>query len=175
MKRSKKGVTLVELVICCTIIVLLGGACSAVLASGATIFNQSTSTANAQLDAEVLQRFMMKLVPSAQDVSQITLDEAEALADGSCLYFDSDNDGKFTVQVNGEKTSFRSITELEYEIIRAGDSASETARAQLKYTAYLAGGSKLEGGFVLSNIRFTAPTFSGKAKVSENPLCLSDS
>lgn len=175
MRKSKKGITLVELVICCTIIVLLGGACSAVLASGATIFNQSTSTANAQLDAEVLQSFMMNLIPSTHDVSQISVDEAKALADGSCLYFDSENDGKFTVQVDGKKTTIRSIKEFEYEIVRAGDPASDTARAQLKYTVHLVGGSKMEGGFVLSNVKFTAPDFTGKAKVSENPLCFGDS
>ena len=51
MKKSKKGITLVELVICCAIIVMLGGACTAVLASGSRVYNQSTSAATSQMDA----------------------------------------------------------------------------------------------------------------------------
>lgn len=169
MRNSKKGVTLVELIICCAIIVMLGGACSAVLVSGATIFNKSTSTANAQLDAEVLQNFMINLIPSTQDICQTDSDTAKASTTGSYLYFD---DGKFIIQIDGVKTSIRSITEFEYDILRAGD--SDTARAQLKYTASLTDGSKLEGGFVLSNVKFTDTSISGEKKISQNPLFFGD-
>ena len=177
MKRSKKGVTLVELVICCTIIVLLGGACSAVLASGATIFNQSANTANAQMDAEVLYNYLIKIVPAAQDLEQVTVTEAKAKTTGCALYFDvnEENENCFIIQVNGKQTTIRSITEFEYQVLRAGDPASDTARAQLLYTAKLSDGNTLEGGFVLSNVKYTSAEISGVAKLSQNPLFLGDS
>ena len=174
MRKSKKGVTLVELVICCAIIVMLGGACTAVLASGATIFNQSSSTANAQLDAEVLQNFMIDLIPSTHEIEQTDLNTAKNSTTGTYLYFEDD---VFTIQIDGKKTTIRSVTEFEYDIIRAGDPASETARAQLKYTARMADGNELEGGYVLSNVKYSSISVSADAeqrKVSVNPLYLGD-
>lgn len=170
MKISKKGVTLVELVICCVIIVMLGGACTAVLASGSTIFNRSSQTANAQLDSDVLQNFMMNLIPSAKNVSQIGLTEAKGLQNGNCLYFDDENDNMFTVRADKSNTTIRSVTEFEYEIICAGDPVSETARAQFVYTATLVDGSTLKGGFVLNNLKFDSSMAAIKGKVSENPF-----
>ena len=172
MKRSKKGVTLVELVICCTIIVLLGGACSAVLASGATVFNQSSNTANAQMEAEVLYNYLIKVIPAAQDLEQVTVAEAKAKTAGCSMYFDvnEENENCFIIQVDGNQTTIRSITEFKYEVLRAGDPSSDTARAQLKYTAKLSDGNTLEGGFVLSNVKYTSAEISGVADLSENPL-----
>ena len=172
MKNSKKGITLVELIICCAIIVMLGGACSAVLASGSTIFNTSSHTANAQMDSDVLQNFMMNLIPSTNNVSQITVAEAKALSGGNCLFFDDENDNLFTVRIDGKNTSIRSVKEFEYQIIRAGDPDSDTARAQFVYTVTLSDGNKLNGGFVLSNMKFDEglmPEINGK--VSEKPFC----
>ena len=172
MKNSKKGITLVELIICCAIIVMLGGACSAVLASGSRIFNTSSQTASAQLDSDVLQNFMMNLIPSSKNVSQITVTEAKGLTHGNCLFFDDENDNVFTVRVDGKNTSIRSIKEFEYQIIRAGDPDSNTARAQFVYTVTLSDGNTLSGGFVLSNMKFDEglmPEINGK--VSEKPFC----
>lgn len=53
MKRTKKGITLVELVVCCGIMVMLAGACTAVLVSGARLFSDSSDTARAQLQYTV--------------------------------------------------------------------------------------------------------------------------
>lgn len=176
MKHSKKGVTLVELIICCAIIVMLGGACSAVLASGSTIFNTSSHTASAQMDSDVLQNFMMNLIPSSKSVSQITVDEAKALASGNCLFFDEENDNLFTVRVDGKNTSIRSVTEFEYQIIRAGDPDSDTARAQFIYTVTLSDGNTLSGGFVLNNMKYDEGLMPGiVGKVSEKPFCFSKS
>ena len=174
MKNSKKGVTLVELVICCAIIVMLGGACSAIIASGSAIFSKSSSAANAQLDAEVLQNFMIQLIPSTPGIAQTDFDTAKGSATGNYLYFDNENDGRFTVQVDGEKTSIRSVTEFEYDILRAGDASSDTARAQLKYKVHLIDGSILEGGFILSNVKFSDVTMTGVKRISENPLFFGD-
>ena len=172
MKHSKKGITLVELIICCAIIVMLGGACSAVLASGSTIFNTSTHTANAQLDSDVLQNFMMNLIPSTNKVDKITVAQAKELASGNCLFFDDENDNTFTVRVNGKNTSIRSIEEFEYQIIRAGD--TDTARAQFVYAITLSDGNTPRRGFVLSNMKFHAGTMPDiKGKVSEDPFFFS--
>ena len=171
MKKTKKGITLVELVICCAIIVMLGGACSAVLASGSRIFNTSSHTANAQLDANVVQNFMMNLIPSTNEVSQISLNDAKALTDGNCLFFDDENDNLFTVQIDGKKTSVRSVQEFEYEIIRAGDPESDTARAQFIYVITLSDGNTLSGGFVLSNMKYDEGSMPDiKGKVTEDPF-----
>lgn len=171
MKKSKKGITLVELVLCCAIIVMLGGACTALLMSGNTIFNQSSSTANAQLDADVLQTYMMNLLPRTNDISQPSLAEAKALSEGNCIFFDDENDDLFTLRIDGENTTIRSIEEFEYSIVRAGAESSTTARAQLFYTVTLADGTTFSSGFVLSNIKYDDSTMSAMSgKVSEKPF-----
>ena len=170
MKQSKKGITLVELVICCAIIVLLGGACTAVLVSGQTIFNTSSKTANAQLDADVLQTYLMNLLPPAKNVGQIALADAKVLENGNCIFFDNDNGNLFTLRVDKENTTIRSISGFEYSVVRAGEDTSDTARAQLKYTVTLTDGSTFDGGFVLGNLKYddTMSSITGSAK--DNPL-----
>ena len=185
MKKSRRGITLVELVICCAIIVMLGGACSAVLASGSRVFNQSSHSANAQLDADLLQSHMMMLMPSCKNVNSITLDEleqAKQLTTGSYMFFDEDNGNLFTLRVNGKNTTIRSIKEFEYSIIQAGDPDSTTARAQFVYTVTFKDGNVLNGGFVLSNMQYVGDPEGAEepaedsmtaitGKVSEKPFC----
>lgn len=168
MKKSKKGITLVELVICCAIIVMLGGACTAVLASGAKIFNTSSQTANAQLDADVLQNFMINNLPSAQNPNyDCSLDEAKALTDGIAIYVE---DNALTIQVNGNATSIRSITEFKYSFVKAGDSGSSNARTQFQYVATLNNGSTLEGGYILGNEKYSS-SLPRDLLASAQPLC----
>ena len=168
MKNSKKGMSLVELVICCAIIVMLGGACTAVLASGSSIFNQSSRTANAQLDSDVLQNYMIQLVPSAKRVGQIEKDDVATLGEEICFYFDEES-GKFTIRTSADKsTTISSVTEFTYKVICAGEEGNN-ARAQLMYTAKFMDGSSMNSGFVLSNVKYGA-SISGDAK--DTPLCL---
>ena len=91
MKQSKKGITLVELVICCAILVLLGGACTAVLVSGQTVFNTSSKTANAQLDADVLQTYLMNLLPPAKNIKEANrlTDVKDTANEFNAIFFDS--------------------------------------------------------------------------------------
>ena len=156
MKKSKKGVTLVELVICCAIIVMLGGACTAVLASGSTIFNQSSRMAGAQLDADVLQTYMINILPSAENIKKTLRDDAKDIAadQGEALFF-NDN-GEFTIRSNGSDTTIRSITKFTYKVVRAGDSSSTTAKSQFQYEVTFNDGSVYSGGFMMSNITFSA-------------------
>ena len=164
MKNSKKGVTLVELIICCAIIVMLGGACTAVLASGSTIFNQSTSAANAQLDSDVLQSFMRNVLPSAKSVKVVSA-ESMTLSSATYLFFDESNDGLFTIRVNGTDTSIRSVSDFSYTTVRAGDGDSETAKIQFQYTVKFADGSTLNSGFILGNAPFDS-ALSGDLKTA---------
>jgi hypothetical protein len=174
MRQSKKGITLVELIICCAIIVMLGGACSAVLASGSKIFNKSSSTATSQLDADVLQNHMMNLLPSTKSVGQITVDDAKDLTSGNCLFFDAENENLFTIRIDGKNTTIRSVEEFAYDLVRAGDPDSQTARAQLVYTVTLANGKTFSGGFVLSNLKYDEATMSTIiGNVSEKPFFFS--
>lgn len=168
MKRSKKGITLVELVITCAIIVLLGGACTSVLVSGQSIFNTSTKSANAQLDADVLQTYLMNLLPPSKNINKLnSVDEAKNQATGNCLYFDGD---QFTLRSEGKDTVISSVTEFAYSVVPAGDPDSTTVRAQLQYTITLKDGSTLEGGFVMGNVAYDSSIAYHDAKVSENPL-----
>lgn len=164
MKQSKKGITLVELVICCAILVLLGGACTAVLVSGQTVFNTSSKTANAQLDADVLQTYLMNLLPPAKNIKAGSLDEATATTEGlefNAIFFDNDN--VFTLRRGKDFTTIRSIAGFQYTIVCAGeaptdptDDSGSGARAQLKYTITLTDGSKINGGFVLANVKYSS-------------------
>ena len=153
LKKTKKGVTLVELVICCAIIVMLGGACTAVLVSGSTIFNQSSRTAGAQLDADVLQTNMINILPSAENVKVIKQLEAKDADAGITLFLN--NEGVFTIRSNGTDTIIRSVTSFSYKVVRAGANNSTTAKAQFQYTVGFDDGFTYSGGFVMNNVRFT--------------------
>lgn len=152
MKRSKKGITLVELIICCAIIVMIGGACSAVIASGSTVFNQSTKTAGAQLDSDVLQTFMMNILPSVKNVG-IYSAAGEMGGTEEYLFIDQESDA-FTIRTDGANTTIRSVTGFEYIVIQAG--SADDAKAQFLYKAMLDDGSSLSGGFVLSNVKYSS-------------------
>ena len=160
MKQSKKGITLVELVICCAILVLLGGACTAVLVSGQTVFNTSSKTANAQLDADVLQTYLMNLLPPAKNIKAGSLDEATVTTEKfNAIFFDNDN--VFTLRRGKDFTTIQSIAGFQYKIVPAGEAASTSARAQLQYTITLTDGSEINGGFVLANVKYDASTLPG--------------
>lgn len=155
MKKNKKGVTLVELVICCAIIVMLGGACTAVLASGSTLFNHSSRTAGVQLDSDVLQTYMISFLPSAEDVNEIS-PAAAASSNGVTIYL-NDN-GEFTIRSNGSDTTIRSVTKFSYKVARAGDSTSTTAKAQFQYTVEFNDDSIYSGGFMMINYPYVSTT-----------------
>lgn len=150
MKKTKRGVTLVELIICCSIIVMLGGACSAVIASGSSIFNKSTSTAHAQMESDVFQTFMINILPSAKEMKSDTGTVTE-LENG--LFINSDND--LIVRVDGTDTRIRSVRSLEFHVVPAGSGDSPSARAQMNYTLTFEDGSFIKSGFVLSNVKFS--------------------
>ena len=174
MRNSKKGITLVELIICCAIITLLAGACTTVLASGSHIFNKSTQAAGVQLDADVLQTSLMNLIPSAHNVSNDkSMDEVKDLTDGYAIYFDDSNDGLFTLRNNGRATTIQSVKEFTYSIIRAGDPASGSARAQFVYEAVMIDGSKFSGGFIFNNLKYNPDTMDAidSISVANTPVC----
>lgn len=184
MKNSKKGVTLVELVICCAILVLLAGACTALLVSGQSAFNTSSQAANSQLESSVLQTHLLNIVPRASNIVPINATEtatatdiedfAEAKimtqADGHCLYF---QDGVLVIRTGGKDYFIDTIAEFEYDVQVAGvmeeePTTSETnteaeeedeplfgyPRAQLIYKVTLTDGNSYRGGFVMSNIAY---------------------
>ena len=163
MKQSKKGITLVELVICCAILVLLGGACTAVLVSGQTVFTTSSKTANAQLDADVLQTYLMNLLPPAKNIKEATSlsDVKDTAKEFNAIFFDSANDNVFTLRRGKDFTTIQSITGFQYNIVSAGEAASTSARAQLQYTITLTDGSEINGGFVLANVKYDASALPG--------------
>lgn len=168
MKQSKKGITLVELVICCAILVLLGGACTAVLVSGQTVFNTSSKTANAQLDADVLQTYLMNLLPPAKNIKEAdSLDDVKnTTKEFNAIFFDNDN--VFTLRRGKDFTTIRSIAGFQYNIVSAGEAASTSARAQLQYTITLTDGSEIKGGFVLANVKYDASTLPGTSGTAVN-------
>lgn len=179
MKRTKKGVTLVELVICCGIMVMLGAACTALIASSSSAFNTGVTSANAQLEADVLQAYLLECIPSTKNMEQVSAESAANLPSGCSLFFNQDGDCIF--RRNGKDTIIRSISEISYEIIPAGaplpvdpddpdaiESVSASVRAQFVYTAKLTDGSSFKGGFVMCNLSYATLTgtsgFSGTIK-----------
>lgn len=173
MKQSKKGITLVELVICCAILVLLGGACTAVLVSGQTVFTTSSKTANAQLDADVLQTYLMNLLPPAKNIKNDTLENAKNTTNNkkfNAIFFDNDN--VFTLRRGDDFTTIQSIAGFQYNIVPAGEAASTSARAQLQYTITLTDGSEIKSGFVLANVKYagTLPGASGEKDLKDSPI-----
>lgn len=182
MKKNKKGITLVELIICCGIIVMVGGACTALLMSGQTIFNRSSSSANAQLDTDVIQTYLTNVVPRARTVSAVTEVDVEANTTDFCLYFDGEDDGEeedgvFTIRVNGKNTTIRSVTDFKYHMIPAGDGEDDAVKPQFFYTVYLSDGSNYSSGFVLINLNYKTCEVELRPddpiSLKDQPVCIS--
>lgn len=178
MKKNKKGITLVELIICCGIIVMVGGACTALLMSGQTIFNRSSSSANAQLDTDVIQTYLTNTVPRARTVSAATEVEVEANTTDLCLYFDDeDGDAVFTIRANGKNTTIRSVTDFKYHMIPAGDGEDDAVKPQFFYTVYMADGSSYSSGFVLINLNYKTCEVELRPddpiSLNDQPVCIS--
>ena len=152
MKRTKKGITLVELVVCCGILVMLAGACTAVLVSGARLFSDSSDAANTQIESNALQTFLLNRLPSAKQVISVDAAGAAATTEGTSLYFDAAD--KLIIRNTGENTEIRGVADFTYSIVKAGDSSSDTARAQLQYTVKMSDGSNFSGGVVLGNVKY---------------------
>lgn len=175
MRRTKKGVTLVELIICCGIIVMIGGACTAVLMSGHKIFNNSAASANAQLETDVLQTYLTNMIPRAPTIRQ--LESVEAISDENdkdCIYID--NDGIFFIRVDGKSVELRSVVEFEYKLVPAGKHVNRR-RPQFVYKVTLVDGTTYTSGFVLGNLIYDFAiaqddsSFTSFATVSEIPVC----
>lgn len=155
MKKSKKGVTLVELVICCAIIVMLGGACTAVLISGEKVFSGSANSANSQIEANVLQTYLMTAMPSVKTVATIDEDDAKAATAGVYLFFDGED---FTINDDGKLTVINGVKEFKCKFLKAGEATSSDAKAQFAYTVKMNDGNSFSSGLVLSNMPYDLST-----------------
>lgn len=165
MKRTKKGITLVELVICCAVIVLIGGAATALLMSGEHLFSSSADSASNQMELDVLQSYMMGIIPSAKNIGVIEKDDENNLLipeSGNCIYFD---DGALIIRAGSKETEIRSVTGFKYRVVRAGvkpiepevegaETEKDTARAQFIYTVTFLNGETYQGGFVINNLSY---------------------
>lgn len=162
MKKSKKGVTLVELVICCVIIVLLAGACTSVLLSGFKVYSSGSEVANTQLQMDVLQKTLYNGLPAAKVIDTEST-AVDAVDTGIAVYFDED--GLFTVRTNGSNMTIDSVKEFKYSFVKAGDDSSTTARAMLQYSVTFENNAVYSGGIVLSNLCYDG-SVSGLTDVS---------
>lgn len=169
-----------ELIICCGIIVMVGGACTAVLMSGHNIFNNSANSAGAQLDTDVIQTYLTGMVPRAKSVSNVTEVEAAVNTSDCVLYFadedpDDEDEGVFTIRLNGKETTVSTVADFEYLMVPAGDGEDAAVKPQFYYTVTMADGSTYSSGFVLINLNYktcdTALLTSQSAKT--NPVCIS--
>ena len=164
MKRSKKGVTLVELIICCAITVMLAGACTAVLISGQRVWKSGSESANAQMTADVMQTNLYNRLPTMNGAAVTDVATAKTPSAGAgmtmdgwfSLYLDGeDGEAKvFTMNAGGNTTTLEDVTDLSFSFTRAGDPTSTTARAQFVYTATLVDGREFSGGLVISNLQY---------------------
>ena len=178
MKHSKKGVTLVELIICCGILGLLGLGCTTLLLSGHNAFSSGAKATESQMDLALVQNQLIKFVPSASSFT-ISPDESNVQSKGHYVSFQENEDGSkvFTVRNNGKDITAESIASFTYQIIRAAEAAPEAteppagatestepvenedasqgyARAQFVYTVRTKDGSTFKGGFLLCNLAY---------------------
>lgn len=185
MKKSKKGITLVELVICCAVLALLAGAVTAVLMSGEHLFSTSADSASAQMELDVLQTNLLGIIPSAQEVDIYT-----GQTDIDAIYF---SNGNLVIRHNAKETVINDVTNFKYKIIRAGtdpnptastESTEETkpvtARAQFCYEVTFRNGQTFDGGFIISNLPYPdvvdaltteEPDPTDMIELSSKPLC----
>lgn len=164
MKKSKKGVTLVELIICCAITVLLAGACTAVLISGQRVWKSGSDSANAQMTADVLQTNLYSRLSAVNGAEVTTVAQAKSpsaaaghVLDGSfALYLDGEEGESkvFTMDAGGQLTTLEDVESFAYSFVKVGSEASTTARAQFVYTATLTDGREFSGGLVISNLQY---------------------
>ncbi len=156
MKKSKKGVTLVELVICCAITVMLAGACTAVLISGQRVWKSGSESANAQMTADILQTSLYGKLPSYGSVEVVSTANSTGVstlkgsATGTLLYFNDED--VLVIQNSGDTMTVNDVTDFTYTFLKVG--SKESARTQFNYTATLADGREFSGGIVISNLAF---------------------
>ena len=163
MRKSKKGITLVEMVIACVIMVLLGGACTAVLVSGQKLFLSGTTMANNQLDSNVVQTTMLKALPKTERVIwKNTVNSARAEDTGVSIFFEIDAAGEvgsLVIRQNETEITVNKVKDFSYSFERVGqkndaEPTLETAKAQFIYTVVMEDDSVITGGVVLTNVRY---------------------
>ena len=170
MKKSKKGITLVELVICCAVLALLAGAVTAVLMSGEHLFSTSADSASAQMELDVLQTNLLGIIPSAKNISVSSMnDDGFAFPlTGHSIYFNGskliirssvavNEDG--VTSVSTKETELSGVVSFSYKITPAGvipqdASATATARPLFSYTVTFSDGTVYRGGFVINNFPY---------------------
>ena len=169
-KRSKRGITLVELAICCAITLLLGGGCLTVLLSGRDMFDKGAQTADAMLEADIFQTLMMQQLPSVTGIAQTDPDDISK--NETCRRL-AVEDNAVTIHIGDNVIRLAAISDCRYSVIPAGLPTSDSAQSQLVYTLYFKDGTSLSGGFVMTGIRY-ADAALGEAGVllSERPLFL---
>ena len=153
MRKNKKGVTLVELIICCGIIVMIGGACTAVLMSGHKIFTNSSNSANAQLDTNVIQTYFTNVLPRSKSIFATSIIAAQENTEDFCIYFAGD-DKVFTLRTAGKDVALNSVADFKYNLIPAGDGTDDAVKPQFIYTVTMKDGSSYTGGYVLMNLHY---------------------
>ena len=166
VNNTKKGVTLVELVISCIVMVLLAGACTAVLISGQKLFLSGSQMANNQLEASLLQNTLLNMLPKMVEVELIEVESSGATVgakdkeEGVSLFFDN---GKFTIRQDESNTNVNKVVDFSYDFQEVGTSRGidnkgnpipRTSRAQFVYVATLEDGRTISGGMVLANTKY---------------------
>lgn len=184
MKRTKKGFTLVELIICCAIMTMLAGACTALLMSGEKLFSTGSKSALTQMDVNVLQTTILNRLPAANNVLLLSGEDPDSVAAPVAgetkiteLFF-AQVDGKsvFTIRQDGKDTTIPEIEGFTCCLTPIG--ASTTARAQFSYTATCKNGSIYSGGIALSTMNFAEATKdispAGEITDADDPLDLNN-
>ena len=141
-----------ELVICCVIMVLLAGACTAVVVSGQKLFITGSETANTQLEVNALQTAIVNTLPHMVTVEQKGVADAQGATKGVSIFYAGD---ALTIRNAENDIILDGVTALKCEFKRVGKSDSDTARAQFVYTATMSDGSTISSGVVLPNTKYT--------------------
>lgn len=147
--KSKRGFTLVELIVSALITVIIIGAAAAAVALGLEIFNSATKTAAQQRRIKLAETALKEniLIAQSYTIGQRAPGTVPEADDGIYLYFDND---VFVILINGSTITVRDIESVEIDF----EKASNLCRARYTITPP---GLSHSGVIVMNNIKDIAP------------------
>ena len=132
--------------------ILLAGACTAVIVSGQRLFVKGSQTANTQLETNALQTTIIKSLPNMSVVTKKTsptdVQTVKTSTEGVGIFLE---DGKLTIRRHGSNVTINSVAKFECGFKKVG--ANDTGRTQFVYEATMSDGTKISGGVVLINTK----------------------
>lgn len=152
--RSKKGVTLTELIIVCGVMAVIIAAASTVLITGGRIFRQGANTTNAMGQIEIVEKWLQNSMSVANNTMRIGSITDPRPANSVAFYFD-DKENLHISSKGPQTTDPEESTELDNIRnikIKFTTDATPLSRVTASYTIETKTGSSASGAVVMNNI-----------------------